>query len=116
LAAISDVRVDPDHHFLLRRQWGDTARFALRAPAAHTVELMGSFLGKPVAATRTGDIWSVEVPLTEGRYVWLWRVDGTPPPDETAITDAKRPPGDLEARAGVLVVKPVRRLSAVDSR
>jgi hypothetical protein len=116
LAAISEVRVDPDHHFLLRRHWGDTARFALRAPAAHTVELMGSFLGKPVAATRTGDIWSVEAPLTEGRYVWLWRVDGAPPSDEAAIADAKREAGDLEARAGVLVVKPVRHLSDADSR
>ena len=116
LGAISEVRVDPDHHFLLRRHWGDTARFALRAPAAHTVELTGSFLGKPVAATHTGDLWSVEVPLTEGRYVWLWRVDGAPPSDEAAIADAKREAGDLEARAGVLIVKPVRHLSAVDSR
>ena len=116
MGAISEVRVDPDHHFLLRRHWGDTARFALRAPAAHTVELTGSFLGKPVAATHTGDLWSVEVPLTEGRYVWLWRVDGAPPSDEAAIADAKREAGDLEARAGVLIVKPVRHLSAVDSR
>jgi hypothetical protein len=116
LAAISDVRVDPGHHFLLRRHWGDTARFALRAPAAHTVELMGSFLAKPVAATRNGDVWTVELPLTEGRYVWLWRIDGAPPSDETAIADAKREPGDLEARAGVLIVNPVRHLSAVDAR
>jgi len=116
LAGISEVRVDPDHHFLLRRHWGDTARFALRAPAAHTVELMGSFLATPVAATHNGDVWTVELPLTEGRYVWLWRVDGAPPSDEMAIAAAKRGSGDLDARAGVLIVKPVRRLSAADVR
>jgi hypothetical protein len=77
---------------------------------------MGSFLAKPVAATRNGDVWTVELPLTEGRYVWLWRIDGAPPWDETAIADAKRETGDLEARAGVLIVKPVRHLSAVDAR
>jgi hypothetical protein len=116
LAAISEVRVDPDHHFLLRRHWGDTVKFALRAPAAHTVELMGSFLGKPVAATRNGDLWSVALPLMEGRYVWLWRVDGAQPSDDTAIADARRAPGDLDARAGVLIVKPVRHLSDIDAR
>lgn len=107
LGEITEARVDPDHHFLVRRHWGDTARFALRAPNAKTVELTGNFLAKPVAATRsTGDLWTVALPLPEGRYLWLWRVDGKGPSDEEAIRDALRP-GDLDARAGVLAVKPV---------
>jgi hypothetical protein len=72
-------------------------------------------LSKPVAATRNGDIWTVDLPLTEGRYVWLWRVDGKGPPDDVAIADAKRP-GELDARAGVLIVRPVRRLPDADAR
>ncbi|PYP61193.1 MAG: hypothetical protein DMD26_18120, partial [Gemmatimonadetes bacterium] len=95
---------------------GDTARFALRAQAAKTVELMGSFLAKPVVATRNGDTWTVELPLPEGRYVWLWRVDGATPPDDVAVADARRAPGDLEARAGVLTVQPVRHLPSADVR
>ena len=116
LPGLSEARVDPDHHFLLRRHWGDTARFALRAPTAKTVELMGSFLAKPVVATRNGDTWTVELPLPEGRYVWLWRVDGATPPDDVAVADARRAPGDLEARAGVLTVQPVRHLPSADVR
>jgi hypothetical protein len=116
LGAVTDARVDPDHHFLLRRHWGDTARFALRAPEAQRVELTGSFLARPLAATRTGDLWTVSLPLTEGRYVWLWRVDGANPSDVQTIADASRPNTDSTARAGVLIVKPVRRLSPADAR
>jgi hypothetical protein len=122
LGPVSDARVDPDHHFLIRRHWGDTARFQLRAPNAKSVELTGSFLTKPIAATRVAgatpadSLWQVDVPLTEGRYVWVWRVDGKAPPDETALADARRPPGDLEARAGVRVVRPVRRLPDAEAR
>ncbi|HEY2025810.1 MAG TPA: M1 family aminopeptidase [Gemmatimonadaceae bacterium] len=113
---ITDVRVDPDHHFLIKRHWGDTARIQLRAPAAKTVELSGAFASKPIPATREGDIWTVEVPLTEGRYTWYWRVDGKQPADDVMVADAKRPAGDLDARAGVLVVRPVRRLPDAEAR
>jgi hypothetical protein len=116
LGVVTEARVDPDHHFLLRRHWGDTARFELRAPEAHVVELVGSFLAKPVAATRNGDIWTVELPLPEGRYVWLWRVDGSSPPDDVAVADAQRAAGDLGARAGVLTVRPVRHFPFADVR
>jgi hypothetical protein len=116
LGAVSDARVDPEHHFLIRRHWGDTARLQLRAPEARTVELAGSFLAKPIAATQAGGVWTVELPLTEGRYVWIWRVDGKTPSDETALADARRPAGDLDARAGVLVVRPVRRLPDAEAR
>jgi 1,4-alpha-glucan branching enzyme len=108
LGGVTEARVDPDHHFLLRRHWGDTARFALRAPNAKTVELTGNFLSTPVAATRTGDLWTVALPLPEGRYVWLWRVVGASPADDVALADARRPAGDLDARAGVIVVRPLQ--------
>jgi hypothetical protein len=116
VGAITDVRVDPDHHFLLKRHWGDTVRIQLRAPDAKTVELSGAFASKPVAATRAGDIWTVEIPLTEGRYTWYWQVDGKQPSNDTMMADAKRPAGDLDARAGVLVVRPVRRLPDAAAR
>jgi hypothetical protein len=109
LGSVTEARVDPDHHFLIRRHWGDTARFALQAPTAHTVELTGNFLAKPIPATRVGDVWTVELPLTEGRYVWQWRVDGASPTDEMIIADSRRPT-DPTARVGVLIVRPVRRL------
>jgi len=111
---VSDARVDPDHHFLLRRHWGDSARFVLRAPEAKKVELTGNFLAQPLAATRDGDLWTVSLFLPEGRYVYIWRVDGTTTPDELALRDAERMPGNVEARAGVLVVRPVRRLPERD--
>lgn len=112
LGTVTEARVDPDHHFLVRRHWGEVARFVLQAPNAHSVELTGNFVATPVAATRTGDVWAVELPLAEGRYVFLWRVDGAAPSDDVVLADAMRAPGDPTARAGVLVVKPVRRLTA----
>jgi len=75
------------------------------------VELTGNFLAAPLPATRDGDLWTVNVLLPEGRYVYIWRVDGTTTPDELALRDAERMPGNVEARAGVLVVRPVRRLA-----
>ena len=110
LGGVTEARVDPDHHFLIRRHWGDTARFALQAPSAHSVELTGNFLAKPVPATRVGDVWVVELPLAEGRYVWLWRVDGAAPSDDVVLADARRPT-DPTARAGVVIVQPVRHLT-----
>jgi hypothetical protein len=108
--AVSAVHVDPDHHFLLRRQWGELARFTLRAPNAQSVELSGSVASKPVAATRDGDLWSVTVPLTEGRYLWMWRVDGKGPTDEEALA-AVKVTNDPSARAGVRIVRPEQRLA-----
>lgn len=110
LAPVSEVRVDPDHHFLLRRHWGEIARFTLRAPEAKSVELAGNIASKPVAASRSGDVWSVTLPVTEGRYFWMWRVDGKNPTDEEAIA-AVNTPHDANARAGVRIVKPLQRLA-----
>ena len=107
---VTAVHVDPDHHFLLRRHWGELARFTLRAPNAQSVELAGNISVKPVAATREGDQWSVTLPLTEGRYLWMWRVDGKGPTDEEALAAVKNS-NDPSARAGVRTVRPEQHLA-----
>jgi hypothetical protein len=48
--------------------------------------------------------------LTEGRYLWMWRVDGKGPTDEEALAAVKRT-GDPSARAGVRTVRPEQRLA-----
>jgi peptidase M1-like protein len=113
IGAVSDVRVDPGHYFLLQRHYGEMVRFELPAaavPDAKVVELSGNFLGKPMPATRSGDAWVVELPLSEGRYIWQWRVDGSSPNDEATMAAATAA-SDKTARAGVRWVKPVQRIS-----
>jgi 1,4-alpha-glucan branching enzyme len=113
---VTRVLVDPDHHFLLRRHWGEVERFTLHAPNAKTVELAGNFMAKPMAATRSGDDWTVEVPMPEGRYLYLWRVDGKSPSDLEAIAAVKAPSSDSTARAGVRTVRPLVHLDDRDAR
>ena len=106
VGAVTDARVDPDHYFLLRRHFGETVRFELpvsAVPDAKVVELTGNLAPKPVPATRAGDVWVVELPLTEGRYVWQWRVDGQVPGDQAMLAAAAAPPVP-NARWGVKVV------------
>ncbi len=113
VGVVSDVRVDPDHYFLLQRHFGQVVRFELpvsAAPDAKVVELAGNVASKPVPATRSGDVWVVELPLTEGRYIWQWRVDGVAPNDEAMFAAMAAPPS-ASARVGVRVVKPVQRLA-----
>jgi len=110
---VSDVRVDPDHYFLLQRRLGEVVRFELpvsAAPDAKVVELAGNLSAKPLPATRSGDVWVVEVPLTEGRYIWQWRVDGVLPNDEAMFATTSAPPSP-NARSGIRVVRPVQRLT-----
>jgi hypothetical protein len=113
LASVTDVRVDPDHYFLLQRHFGEVVRFELPAsavPDAKVVELAGNVFSKPIPATRSGDAWVVEIPLSEGRYIWQWRVDGALPNDESMFAAAAAPPS-ADARSGVRVVRPVNRLA-----
>lgn len=114
--AVTRVLVDPDHHFLLKRHWGERERFVLHAPNAKTVELAGNFTAKPIAATHSGDDWTVEVPMPEGRYLYLWRVDGKSPSDLDAIAAVKNAPSDSTARAGVRIVRPLVHLDDRDAR
>jgi hypothetical protein len=113
LGALTDVHVDPDHYFLLQRHYGETVRFTLpasAAPDAKVVELMGNVSGKPVPATRSGDAWVVELPMSEGRYVWQWRVDGALPNEEATYAAVTGPP-DPNARTGIRIVKPAQRIA-----
>ena len=114
--SVTRVLVDPDHHFLLRRHWGQVERFVLHAPNAKTVELAGNFTAKPIAATRNGDDWTVEVPMPEGRYLYLWRVDGKSPSDLDAIAAVKTASNDSTAIAGVRIVRPLVHLDDRDAR
>lgn len=79
--SITAVHVDPDHQLLLQRHWGEIARFELpvaKAQGTDSVALVGDFSLSPVPAKRVGESWVVELPLTEGRYVWSWQIDGKP--------------------------------------
>lgn len=112
---VSATRPDPDHHFLLRRHFGETVRFELRAPDAKSVELAGNVASKPIPAAREGDRWIVSVPLPEGRYIWVWRVDGATPSDDALLAAAQQP-GDPASRAGVRIVRPLERLADAAGR
>jgi hypothetical protein len=92
---ISRAGVDPDHDFLIIRHWGEpVVRFELpaaTAAGATTVSLNGNFVRAPIQATRSGDSWIVERPMTEGRYTWLWQLGGpaTTPPNDPSLTGMK---------------------------
>ncbi len=71
-------------------------RFALLAPEAKQVALVGSFNGWAEEATQMKmndgiGLWSVDVPLAEGEYTFMYLVDGTrwvtPPLAEDFVTD-----------------------------
>lgn len=104
------VHVDPEHRLLLHRHWGERVTFTLpaaQAGAAKTVALVGDFSLDAVPATREGDQWVVTLPLSEGRYVWSWQLDGTP--------RAPRQGGDAgtqgdPSRTGERVVRPLTLL------
>lgn len=112
LGSVSKVLVDPDHQYLLKPHWGETVTFALVAPDAKKVELTMS--QAPIAATLVGDRWTVTRALPEGRYVYLWRVDGKPPSDDAALAAIKSHEPDSTARAGVRTVRPLERLEGSD--
>jgi hypothetical protein len=109
VSAVSEARVDPDHDFLIQRHWGEpVVRFELPVSApsalgATAVSLNGNFLRAPVPATKSGDVWVVELPMTEGRYTWLWQVTGGPVGhDASGATDP--------TLTGVRIVKPLQRI------
>ena len=97
-AAPTSVRVDPAHRYLMRRHWGEIARWELTHAGAREVSLWGSFAPSPIPATRSGgDRWTVEVPVSEGTYNWAWIVDGRRlQRDAAAGTRTIRPERELE--------------------
>ena len=58
-----------------------TIQFVLRAPRASSVALVGDFNDWDAAGTplqkAAGDLWTVTIPLTAGRYTYTFIVDGT---------------------------------------
>ncbi len=57
-----------------------TVQFVLRAPTASSVTLVGDFNDWDTASTPlqkgTGDLWTITIPLTAGRYTYTFVVDG----------------------------------------
>ena len=57
-----------------------TVQFVLRAPSASSVTLVGDFNDWDTAHTplqkAAGDMWTVTIPLTAGRYTYTFVVDG----------------------------------------
>jgi hypothetical protein len=103
IAPVTDVHVDPDHNFLLIRHWGEpSVKFELPASlagGATTVSLAGTFVRAPIPATKVGDVWTVDLPMSEGRYIWVWQLGGsTTPATDPALT-------------GVKVVRPLQRIT-----
>jgi hypothetical protein len=89
---VSEIRVDPHHRFLMHRKWGEIVRFELPAaslPDAQAVQLSANFLrqGVSLPATRHGDRWVVEVPLSAGRYIHVWSAVGETGERATGATD-----------------------------
>jgi hypothetical protein len=115
LGTITQARVDPDHDFLMRRHWGELARFELTAPDAKTVALALSTTA-PAPATRDGDRWVVTLPLPEGRYIYLWQVDGKAPSDDATLAAVRAGGNDPNARAGVRIVRPLQRLEDTNAK
>jgi Carbohydrate-binding module 48 (Isoamylase N-terminal domain) len=71
---------------------GETIQFVLVAPAATSVALLGDFNDwnadlTPMRSTDGGGVWSVTVPLTPGRYRYVFLVDG-----EQWVPDPTAPP------------------------
>lgn len=71
-------------------------RFTLLVPDANEVFVMGSFNNwskgaTPMKAVNQSGLWSVEVPLKEGEYTFIYLVNGTrwvtPPMAEDFVTD-----------------------------
>jgi len=79
--SIAAVHVDPQHRLLIRRHWGERVRLEVPvadAKDAKSVAVVGDFALAAIPALRNGDRWVVELPLSDGRYVWSWQLDGAP--------------------------------------
>ena len=103
IGEVSRVTVDPDHRFLLQRYWGERiVRFELPASSAGNataVSLAGNFLRAPIPATKQGDAWVVEIPMTEGRYAWAWQLTPSPGASSDSLM------------SGIRTVRPAERVS-----
>ena len=105
------VHVDPKHHLLLQRHWGQHVRLELpvsQAAGDTSVAIVGDFTLDSVPATRDGDKWVVNLPLTEGRYVFSWQINGKP----RSIIKGGNPGTDGDpATTGAIEVRPLEPLT-----
>jgi hypothetical protein len=84
-----------------------TTRFALVAPNAVTVTLVGDFNGwnptaLPMRRSSNGETWEVEIGLAPGRYNYSFVVDGRLARDPSAAEAAR---DDFGVPSSVLLVK-----------
>jgi hypothetical protein len=105
--------VDPNHHYLLQRHWGEIVRFELpvsKLPGARSAQLASTFLrqGVMLPATRVGDSWVVDVPLSEGRYLYVWS-SADPASARGGGAASSTAPAD-PVLTGTRVVRPVQRI------
>lgn len=109
--SVTAVHVDPAHHLLLQRHWGQHVRLELpvsRAAGDTAVAIVGDFTLDSVPATRDGDKWVVTLPLTDGRYVYSWQINGKP----RSIIKGGNPGTDGDSiTTGAIVVRPLEPLT-----
>jgi hypothetical protein len=113
IGRVNEIRVDPNHRFLLKRHWGEVVRFELpvsKLPGADAVELVATFLrqGVTLPATKRGDMWVVEVPLSEGRYTYVWSAAAAAG-GRSGGTGGRGGAGDPDL-TGARVVRPQQRM------
>jgi hypothetical protein len=66
--------------------------------------LNGNFVRGPIPATKSGDVWFVELPMTEGTYTWLWQ-----PSDGSVGRGSALAPDSL--LTGLQIVRPLQRIT-----
>jgi hypothetical protein len=118
VGSVSDVRVDPDHYFscsATSARWCDSncrhRRFRTQRSWSLPVTSSASRSRRRNRAT----CGVVELPMSEGRYIRQWRVDGALPNDESMFAAAAAPPS-LDARSGVRVSPPQRLAESYPGR
>lgn len=92
LACANQPAMKPD----VPKPLGGAVRFTVVVPGAKQVFLVGSFNGwakesTPMSIVNGSSLWSVDVPLAEGEYTFMYVIDGvrwmTPPQAEDFVTD-----------------------------
>lgn len=105
--AMRDLSTTPDAPHVVAARDKSPVRFALVAPNAVSVTLVGDFnewnpTSLPMKRSANGETWEVEVGLAPGRYTYAFVVDGQLARDPAAAQAAH---DDFGAPSSVLLVK-----------